>query len=186
MDTAETATDTTAAPAATARDVVATVNGFGRGPDSGVAAVLEAPGCPHPACADRWPETSPAGRVEVTSPEAAAAVLVPLLVGADRERCVVALLDTKHRLRRTATVSIGSIDHTFMSPREVFRDALLGNAAALVLAHNHPSGDPEPSRDDEQVTRRLVRAGELVGVQVLDHLVVGGTRWVSLARRGVV
>jgi DNA repair protein RadC len=60
------------------------------------------------------------------------------------------------------------------------------NAAAIVLAHNHPSGDPEPSRDDEQVTRRLVRAGELIGVEVLDHLVVGGRSWVSLARRGLV
>ncbi len=83
-------------------------------------------------------------------------------------------------------MSIGAVDHTFMSPREVFRDALVANASALVLAHNHPSGDPEPSRDDEALTRRLVAAGEMVGVDVLDHLVVGGTRWVSLARRGVV
>jgi DNA repair protein RadC len=128
----------------------------------------------------------PEERPEVTSPEAAAAVLVPPLRGRDRERCVAALLDTKHRLLEVATISVGSIDHTFMAPREVFRDALLANASAVVLAHNHPSGDPEPSRDDELVTRRLVRAGELVGVEVLDHLVVGGDRWVSLARRGVV
>jgi DNA repair protein RadC len=127
-----------------------------------------------------------ADRPEVTSPEAAAEILVPPLRGRDRERCVVALLDTKHRLLDVVTVSVGSIDHTFMAPREVFRDALLANASALVLAHNHPSGDPDPSRDDELVTRRLVRAGELVGVEVLDHLVVGGDRWVSLARRGVV
>jgi DNA repair protein RadC len=125
-------------------------------------------------------------RTEVTSPEAAAEVLVPRFAGADRERCVVALLDTKHRLLEVVTVSVGSLDHTFMAPREVFRDALLANAAALVLAHNHPSGDPEPSRDDQQVTQRLVRAGELVGIEVLDHLVIGGLRWVSLARRGVV
>ncbi len=157
---------------------------FRRGPDSGVAAPVDP--CDHPACADRWRPPDATAAVEVTSPEAAAGVLVPVLAGADRERCVVALLDTKHRLLRTATVSIGSIDHTFMAPREVFRDALLANAAALVLAHNHPSGDPEPSRDDEQVTRRLVRAGELIGVAVLDSLVVGATRWVSLARRGVV
>jgi DNA repair protein RadC len=125
-------------------------------------------------------------RIEVTSPEAAAEVLLPRFAGADRERCVAALVDTKHRLLGVVTVSVGSLDHTFMSPREVFRDALLANAAALVLAHNHPSGDPEPSRDDEQVTRRLVRAGELVGIEVLDHLVVAGSRWLSLARRGVV
>lgn len=123
---------------------------------------------------------------EVTSPEAAAEVLVPRLQGADRERCVAALLDTKHRLLRIVTVSIGSLDHTFMAPREVFRDALLANAAAIVVAHNHPSGDPEPSRDDELVTRRLVRAGELVGIEVLDHLVTGGLDWISLARRGHV
>jgi DNA repair protein RadC len=128
----------------------------------------------------------PADRAEVTSPESAAAVLVPRFAGVDRERCLTALLDTKHRLLEVVVVSIGSLDHTFMSPREVFRDALLANAAALVLAHNHPSGDPEPSRDDETVTRRLVRAGELVGIDVLDHLVVAGERWVSLARRGVV
>jgi DNA repair protein RadC len=134
----------------------------------------------------RFRPPAPDGRPEVTSPEAAAQLLVPSLVAADRERCVAALLDTKHRLLELVTVSVGSLDHTFMAPREVFRDALVANAAALVLAHNHPSGDPEPSRDDELVTRRLVRAGELVGVGVLDHLVVGGERWVSLARRGLV
>ena len=124
-------------------------------------------------------------RPAITSPEAAADQVNPMLDGLDRERCVALFLDTKHRLLEMATVSIGSIDHTFMSPREVFRDALLANASAVVLAHNHPSGDPEPSRDDESITRRLVSAGELLGVTVLDHLVTGGTRWVSLARRGV-
>lgn len=127
-----------------------------------------------------------AERVQVTGPEDAAALLVPELIGRGRERRVAALLDTKHRLLAVATVSVGSVDHTFMSPREVLRDALLANASALVLAHNHPSGDPEPSRDDELVTRRLVHGGEVVGVPVLDHLVVGGSRWVSLARRGLV
>lgn len=125
-------------------------------------------------------------RPAVTSPDAAAEILQPLVRGADRERCVAALLDTKHRLLRTVTVSVGSLDHTFMSPREVLRDALLANAAAVVLAHNHPSGDPEPSRDDELITRRLVRAAEVVGIDLLDHLVIGGSRWVSLARRGVL
>lgn len=129
---------------------------------------------------------APEDRAQVTSPEAAAEVLVPRFGGADRERCLAALLDTKHRLVDVVVVSIGSIDHTFMSPREILRDALLANAAAVVLAHNHPSGDPEPSADDERVTRRLVRAGELVGIEVLDHLVVAASRWVSLARRGVV
>ncbi|HEX2027948.1 MAG TPA: DNA repair protein RadC, partial [Nitriliruptorales bacterium] len=125
-------------------------------------------------------------RPQVTSPEAAADLLVPMLEGLDREHCLTLNLDTKHRLIATTTVSIGSIDHTFMSPREIYRDALLHRAAAIVVAHNHPSGDPEPSRDDELVTRRLGQAGELVGVEVLDHLVVGHQRWVSLSRRGLL
>jgi DNA repair protein RadC len=119
-------------------------------------------------------------------PDRVADHLVPLIGAADREHCLAVLLDTKHRVLRTSTVSIGSIDHTFMTPQGIFRDALLGNAAAVILAHNHPSGDPEPSRDDERVTRRLVEAGRLMGVEVLDHLVIGGGSWVSLARRGLV
>lgn len=135
-----------------------------------------------PACAVASIDERPV----VTSPEAAAAVLVPLLADRDREACVALLLDTRHRLLEVETVSIGSIDHTFMSPREVFRDALLGNAAALVLGHNHPSGDPAPSRDDERVTRRLAEAAEVIGIDLLDHLVVGDGRWTSLARRGCI
>lgn len=157
---------------------VAWGDGTGDGTDDGRGAV----GCPACVAAEDEAQQRPV----LTSPEAAAAVLVPRLARRDRERCVAALLDTKHRLLRVATVSIGSLNRTFMAPREILRDALLANAAALVVAHNHPSGDPTPSGDDERVTRRLVRAGEVVGVDVLDHLVVGGTRWVSLSRRGLL
>lgn len=129
------------------------------------------------------PDTPP-GRPQITSPEAAADILVPMIGNADREHCITLNLDTKHRLIAATTISIGSLDHTFMAPREIYRDALLHNAAAIVLAHNHPSGDPEPSRDDTLVTRRVTKAGEMVGIDVLDHLVIGGHRWISLARRG--
>lgn len=129
---------------------------------------------------------APTYRPEVTSPEAAADILLPLLQDLDREHCVTLNLDTKHRLLATTTVSIGSVDHTFMSPREVFRDALLRGASAIVIAHNHPSGDAEPSRDDELITRRIGHAGEIVDIDVLDHIVIGHRRWVSLARRGVL
>jgi DNA repair protein RadC len=127
-----------------------------------------------------------ASGARIGDPESIADLLVPVIGASDREHCVAVLLDTKHRVLDTVTVSIGSLDHTFMSPREIMRDALLANAAATVLAHNHPSGDPQPSGDDERVTRRLVEAGRLVGVEVLDHLVLGGGSWVSLARRGLV
>ena len=125
-------------------------------------------------------------RTKVESPEAAADVIAPTFANLDREACVVAMLDTKHRVLDVQLLSLGSIDHTFMSPREVYRAALGAGAAAIVIAHNHPSGDPEPSTDDEAVTRRLHKAGETIGVSLLDHLVIGGDRWVSLARRGVI
>lgn len=170
------------AAARTPTDATGTSGDWRLGPPDGQVADLAA--CR--TCAPTRFVPGGLGRVAVASPEAAAEVLVPLVGFRDRERCVAAFLDTRHRLLGTATVSIGSIDHTFMAPREVFRDALLANASALVLAHNHPSGDPEPSRDDEAVTRRLARAGEMLGVDLLDHLVVGGHGWTSLARRGVL
>jgi DNA repair protein RadC len=119
----------------------------------------------------------------VTAPEAAEQVLMAQLAGLDGEACVAAYLDTKHRLLATELISLGSIDHTFMSPRDIYRGALLANASAVVLAHNHPSGDAEPSRDNEMLTRRLVRAGELIGVELLEHLMIAGDRWVSLEHR---
>jgi DNA repair protein RadC len=148
------------------------------------ATTTTAPAAARPA---RWFAPQPATtRTEVTSPDAAASVLLPHLTGLDREACVAAYLDTKHRLLGTELISLGSLDHTFMSPRDIYRGALQANAAATVVAHNHPSGDPEPSRDDEALTRRLTRAGELIGIELLDHLVAAGERWVSLARRGAL
>jgi DNA repair protein RadC len=129
---------------------------------------------------------APQSRAQITSPEEAAELLMPLLQGLDREHCVTLNLDVKHRVIATTTVSVGSVDHTFMGPREVFRDALLHGAGAIVIAHNHPSGDAEPSRDDERITRRLGQAGDILGVEVLDHLVIGHERWISLARRGAL
>lgn len=124
-------------------------------------------------------------RRPITSPERAADEL-SFLGDADVEECWMLALNTRHHIIERVMISRGSIDHTFMSPREVYRAALQLNTAAIVLAHNHPSGDPNPSRDDERVTRRLAEAGELMGVDLLDHVVIGGTSWVSMARKGFV
>lgn len=129
---------------------------------------------------------TPTDRRQVSCPEDAADVVTPSLDGLDREHCLLVALDTKHRLIAVSTVSIGQAEHTFMSPREIYRDALLAGASAIFLAHNHPSGDPEPSADDRQITRRLAAAGSTVGVELLDHLVVGRDDWTSMARRGVL
>lgn len=129
---------------------------------------------------------SPLGRPQIASPEDAAALVVPMLAGLDREHCLLVALDTKHRLLATTTVSIGSGEHTFMGPREIYRDALLVGASAIFLAHNHPSADATPSADDRRITRRLAQAGATLGIELLDHLVVGDPEWTSLARLGVL
>lgn len=95
-------------------------------------------------------------------------------------------LDARHRLRREAVVSVGCLTSSLVHPREVFQEAVVSRAAALVLFHNHPSGDPEPSADDLALTRRLAAAGSLMGIEVLDHLVLGAGRYVSLKERGVL
>lgn len=128
---------------------------------------------------------APHHRVQVTSPDDAVAVVRPLLTGHDRERGVLIALDTRHRVIAPTIVSIGTAANTFLAPREVFRDALLLGASAVVVAHNHPSGDASPSEDDRAITRRLARAGDTLGVELLDHVIVGDPGWVSLARHGL-
>lgn len=128
---------------------------------------------------------APSDRRLITTPDAALHEVRPLLAGQDRERGVLIALDTRHRVIDTVLVSIGTAAHTFLAPREVYRDALLLGASAVVVAHNHPSGDATPSDDDQHVTRRLVQAGATLGVDLLDHLVVGDPGWTSLARQGL-
>ena len=95
----------------------------------------------------------------------------------------VLVLDGKHSLLRCDRVSTGTLTSSIVHPREVFRPAIQAAAAAVICAHNHPSGDPEPSAEDVTVTRRLVEAGKLLGIPVLDHVVLGEARFVSLRQR---
>jgi DNA repair protein RadC len=102
----------------------------------------------------------------------------------DREVFYVVLLDGRNRVQGEVRVSEGSLTTALVHPREVFAPAIRTGAAALVLAHNHPSGDPTPSAEDTVLTERLRQAGELIGVRVLDHVVIGRARWVSMANAG--
>ena len=97
------------------------------------------------------------------------------LIGHDLDREVFGILvvDTRNRVTAMHIVSVGSLNGSLVHPREVFKAAILGNAAAIILFHNHPSGDPDPSREDRELTRRLVKAGRILGIEVLDHLVLG-------------
>lgn len=130
---------------------------------------------------------SPGDVPHVPDPESA----IPILRGifetldADREHFVILACDAKNRMRGFKVVSTGSTSRSVVDPKNVFRDALALGAFRLLLAHNHPSGDPEPSPDDVATTRRLVSGGSLLGIPVTDHIILGdGERWVSLLRRG--
>ena len=108
----------------------------------------------------------------------------PLLRDLRHEVFKVILLDTKHCIIRDSTVSKGSLTVSIVHPREVFSLAVRASAAAVIFLHNHPSGDPHPSDEDRTLTKRLVEAGNLLGIQVLDHLIIGEGKYVSFADQG--
>ncbi|MBU1701561.1 MAG: JAB domain-containing protein [Candidatus Eisenbacteria bacterium] len=104
----------------------------------------------------------------------------------DREHFLVLHLNTRHVPRKLEVISIGSLDASIVHPREVFRSAIREATAAIILIHNHPSGDPHPSRDDIHTTDRLVQAGRLVGIRVLDHVIMAGEQFFSFREEGVI
>lgn len=112
-------------------------------------------------------------REPVDAPAKAAACVREEFRSEDREVFRVLLLDTKNRLIRISRVSVGTINASLVEPREVFKEAIAHSATSLILAHNHPSGDPAPSSEDIAITKRLVKAGELLNITVLDHLILG-------------
>jgi DNA repair protein RadC len=116
----------------------------------------------------------------------ASTLLQTYLDGVDREHFVILMLDRKNQIIGINTVSIGSLTASVVHPREVYKPAILSNCAALVLAHNHPSGDPHPSQEDRALTARLVEAGKLLGISVLDHVILGDKRYFSFADEGVL
>ncbi len=125
----------------------------------------------------------PEQRPQITSPADVANLLMIEMSHLEQEHLRVVLLNTKNYVLKIETVYIGSINSSAVRIGEVFKTALKQNAAAIIIVHNHPSGDPTPSPEDVAVTRQLVDAGKLLDVDVLDHLVIGQGRWVSLRER---
>jgi DNA repair protein RadC len=123
-------------------------------------------------------------RPVLTSPEDAAEYMMDRLRYQLREHFVVLHLDTKNRLLGEEIVSIGSLDTSIAHPREIFKTALKRSAASIICLHNHPSGDPTPSYEDIEVTRRLVEAGKILGVEVLDHIIIGEQCFFSMKEKG--
>ncbi len=125
----------------------------------------------------------PPGAAIRTAEEAIAAARREL-AGKRKEHFVLLLLDTRHRIFKTAAVSIGSLDASIVHPRETFLEAIQAQAAAIILAHNHPSGDPSPSPEDLELTHRFIECGQILGIPVLDHVIVGAERSISLKAEG--
>ncbi len=126
----------------------------------------------------------PPARVQLRSPREVAAYLLPGYGGRPIEQFGMVMLDARHRVLRTTIISVGALDSTVVHPRDVFREAMRAGAVAIVVFHNHPSGDPAPSDDDVALTDRLVEAGELMGIEVLDHVVLGDGQFCSVRELG--
>lgn len=123
-------------------------------------------------------------RPRLSTPRQLASYLLPQYGAGAVEQFGIVMLDTKHRVIRIKILSIGSLDTTVVHPREVFREATSASASAIVLFHNHPSGDPTPSADDLVLTTRMVSAGDIMGIDVIDHLILADQRYFSLVEAG--
>jgi len=121
----------------------------------------------------------------VKTPEDVAGLVKGRLRGKKREHFLALLLDTRNQLIKVSEISIGSMDTSIVHPREVFKEAISASAASVIFVHNHPSGDPTASEDDIKLTKRLAEAGEIVGIDVLDHIIIGDKKYLSLKREGL-
>ena len=121
----------------------------------------------------------------VKSPEEVVSLVGGRLRGKKKEHFLALLLDTRSQLIKLVEISVGSLDTSIVHPREVFKEAISASAASVIFVHNHPSGDPEASEDDIKLTKRLVEAGEIMGIDVLDHIIVCDKEYLSLKRKGL-
>lgn len=124
-------------------------------------------------------------RPRITCPADAANLFLAAMSTEAQEQLRVMLLDSRHRVQRMSVVYVGNVNTSMIRVAEVFRQAVKDNSPAIVVAHNHPSGDPTPSPEDVRVTEQMVRAGEMLDIEVLDHLIIGKQRYVSLKERGL-
>ena len=121
---------------------------------------------------------------QILSPSDAYEMIKEQLEGVDREQFIISCLNTKNEPTNITVVSVGSLNKAIVHPREVFKTAILSNAASIMAFHNHPSGETTPSQQDIQLTNRLYQAGELLGIKLLDHLIIGDGRFTSLKEKG--
>ena len=121
----------------------------------------------------------------VKTPEDIVALVRGRLKDKKKEHFLALLLDTRNQLIKVSEISVGSLETSVVHPREVFKEAISASAASVIFVHNHPSGDPGASEDDIKLTKRLAEAGEIVGIDVLDHIIIGDKKYLSLKREGL-
>ncbi|WP_335743581.1 RadC family protein [Salicibibacter kimchii] len=125
-------------------------------------------------------------RYSIKTPEDASDYVMEEMRFLTQEHFVAIYLNTKNQVLHKKTLFIGSLNASIVHPREVFKEALRRSAASIVCLHNHPSGDPSPSKEDREVTKRLVDCGKVLGVEVLDHIIIGDRRYTSLREHGII
>lgn len=123
---------------------------------------------------------------KIDSPKDGAELGKKFLDDLDREQLIVCCLDTKNQPTAINIVSVGSLNTSIVHPREVFKPAILSNSASIILFHNHPSGDPAPSREDISITERIKESGNILGIKLIDHIIIGDDSYCSLKERGIV
>ena len=134
---------------------------------------------------NRFAASTPTEHPVIQSPEDAASLILYEMGALEQEHLNVMLLDTRNRMVKLVEVYRGSLNSSLIRVSEVFKEAVRANAAAIIVVHNHPSGDPTPSPEDISVTRAIVQAGKLLDIEVLDHIVVGKNKFISLKSRGL-
>jgi len=124
--------------------------------------------------------------VKIKTPKDVASYMMDKMAYLKQEHFIILILDSKNQIRKEATITIGTINASLVHPREVFAKAIQEHAVSIILLHNHPSGDPTPSQEDINVTHRLVKVGELVGISVLDHIIIGARNFMSLKEEKIM
>ena len=133
---------------------------------------------------ERLTKYKPTERYVIRSPEDGADYVMEEMRTLDQEHFIALFLNTKNQIIHSQTIFIGTLNSSVVHPREIFREAVRRSSASLIVAHNHPSGDPTPSPEDINVTKRLVEAGKIMGIDLLDHLIIGDNKFVSLKEKG--
>ncbi len=125
-------------------------------------------------------------KMKVTSPSDIADILMLDMAHLKKEHFKIVMLDTKNQIIGIEDISIGSLNSSIVHPREVYKEAIARSSASIILVHNHPSGDPTPSKEDIAITRRLAEGGDILGIKVLDHIIVGSNKYLSLKEKDII